>query len=228
MAGAVRQIPGLARNLNRRGFNGVGSDDVPGAAVNMKFWFAVGVARPEVGALSPRQKFTEQILPPQPMLDGYSTERKISRIAQQKRYSSAVKSKTIIAGAVLLVVLFFATIIFTFLPKPPQSITVRYIKSVQSGKATTITFEITNHTDQTYLLDPVWVRTRNGLAWPITDKFSNPMFNPHRSVTATFNLTNLPTGSPLRLMMTVGKELAGLKGLFLRLDLRFRQGQKQI
>jgi hypothetical protein len=47
-------------------------------------------------------------------------------------------------------------------------------------------------------------------------------------VTATVNLTNLPTGSPLRLMMTVGKELPGLKGLFLRLDLRFRQGQKQI
>ncbi len=139
-----------------------------------------------------------------------------------------MKAKTIIAGAVLLVVLLFVAILFTFLSKPPQIITVRHVKSVQIGNVTTLTFEITNHTDQTYLLDPVWVQARNGIAWPITDKFSSPFLSAHRPLTATFNMTNLPTGSPLRLRMTAGKDLPGVKGLFFRLDLRFRQGQKQV
>lgn len=144
-----------------------------------------------------------------------------------------MKTKTVIAAAVVLVVILFAAIFFTFLHKPPQVITVRHVKSVQLGKVTTLTFEITNHTEQTYLIDPHWVQARNGLAWPITDKSSNPFFcypflSSHRSVTATFNMTNLPAGSPLRLRMMAGKDLPGLEGMFFRLDLRFRQGQNQV
>ena len=137
-----------------------------------------------------------------------------------------MRTKPIIAGAVIIAIL-LSIVFITARPSLP-SITVRHIKSVRSGDWVVATFEITNQTDQNYLLIPVWVKARNGLAWPLTDHFSIPILGPYRSVTATFNMTNLPAGSPVRLRLDAIKELAGLERFFMRFDLRFRQGQRNV
>jgi hypothetical protein len=41
-------------------------------------------------------------------------------------------------------------------------------------------------------------------------------------------MTNLPAGSPLRLMLYAAKELTGLERFSRQLDLRFRQGEKNV
>lgn len=51
-----------------------------------------------------------------------------------RSYAFGVRPKAIIAGAVLLVAILFAGILFIFLHKPPQDITVHHIKSPSMGQ----------------------------------------------------------------------------------------------
>lgn len=79
-----------------------------------------------------------------------------------------MKTKAIIAAAVVIATPLLTAIVFiTYRPSPP-AITVRHVKSVRSGDWVAATFEITNHTDLGYLVDPFYVVARNGLGWPIT------------------------------------------------------------
>ena len=162
----------------------------------------------------------------------------------------------IIAGVVGIAVLLCVTILFT-VPRPsPPPITVRHVRSIQSGRwfsatfgitnppiwlgrvnrtfdsGVTAIFEITNHTSSIYHIEPVSFEVRNGLVWKKCFAFDHsplPLaLRPHASETTAFNMTNLPTGSPLRLRMCFRKELAGLERLFMRFDLRFRQGHRNV
>jgi len=139
--------------------------------------------------------------------------------------------RRLVSVAIVVTVGLLLTIL-VLIPRPPSPpIMVHHIKSVRSGNLVTATFEITNHTTSHYFVYPVAVEVRNGSVW-ITcfdfNSFPGPILGPHGFDTPTFDMTNLPTGSPVRLRMSVGKELAGLEGLFIRLDLRFRRGQKKV
>ena len=144
-----------------------------------------------------------------------------------------MRTKPIIAGAVLIAILLLTTIVFITARPSPSAITVRHIKSVQSGGGVTATFEIKNHTARTYSVYPLSVEVSNGPVWKACADFSSPSFpidnlGPHASMTRTFYMTDLPTGSPLRLRLQGQKELVGLDSFFMRLNLRFRQGQKNV
>jgi len=143
-----------------------------------------------------------------------------------------MRTKPIIAGAVVAVLLSTAIVLISARPSPPP-ITVRHVKSVQSGGGIEITYELTNHTTNSYSVYPVSVEVRNGLVWKTCSDFNShprPIHNlgPLGSESSTFEMTNLPTGSPLRLSLCAGKELTGLERFFRRLGLRFRHGNKDV
>lgn len=139
-----------------------------------------------------------------------------------------MRTKPIIIIGAVVAVLFLTAIVFIGARPFPSGITVRHLKSVQSGGWVAATFEFTNHTDQNYLLDPLYVEARNGVGWPIAGPFSSPILGPHRSATATFNITNLAAGCAVHLRVLGNKESAGLERFFMRLNMRFRQGQKSV
>lgn len=136
----------------------------------------------------------------------------------------------VVAGIVVAVLLCIA--ILAVVNRPPSStITVRHVKSVQSGGLVSAIFEITNHTTSRYFVYPMSVEVRNGLAWKKCFdfvSFPGPFVVPHGSESSTFYMTNLPTDCPLRLRMGAGKELTGLKGLFARFELRILGGARSI
>ena len=145
-----------------------------------------------------------------------------------------MRKKAIIAGAVLIAILLCITILFIVARQSSPTITVRHVKSVQSGHQFTETFEITNHTSRRYYVYAFSVQVSNGLIWKdCYDSFGKspsppPILGSRGSETADFDMTNFPKGFPLRLRMKISKELAGLEKLFQRLDLRFRLGQSSV
>ena len=127
-----------------------------------------------------------------------------------------MRKKAIIAGAILIAILLLGSILFIGAPPSSPPITVRHIKSVQSGDHVTATFEITNHTARNYSVYPVSVEARNGSVWKTCSDFSSYSFpiddlGPHGSESRTFEMSNWPTGSPLRFRLTASERLTGLK-----------------
>jgi len=119
------------------------------------------------------------------------------------------------------------------IPRPsPPAITVRHIKSVRYGGVVLATFEITNHTGSVYHIYPFLVEVRNGPLWRTCFLFNSASdleVGPGGDHSITFQMADLPTGSPLRLTMQAHKELkAGLAGLFDRFEMRFRFGMKSV
>jgi len=84
-----------------------------------------------------------------------------------------MRTKAIVAGAVVLVVLLCFAILLSVPRHPPQGFTVRRLGSIQSGNVTTMTFEITNHTADRYIFHPFEVQVRNGKRW---SKFQGPSY----------------------------------------------------
>jgi hypothetical protein len=77
-----------------------------------------------------------------------------------------MRTKAIAAGVVgTIVLLCVAILAITPRPPSPASITVRYIKSVQSGELVTATFEITNHTANGYFVGATIVEVLNDQFW---------------------------------------------------------------
>jgi hypothetical protein len=138
-----------------------------------------------------------------------------------------VKTKAIIAGAVVLALLLFVVVFIQ--RNTPQAVTVRHIASVQSSNVTTMTFEITNHTANTYILERFDVELRLGTSWTDVSisNFVSWIFMMPRGVQSyTFKLTDvkltdLSAEPVVRAGVFAASNLTGLRGLIKRLNLRF-------
>jgi hypothetical protein len=137
-----------------------------------------------------------------------------------------VKTKAIVAGGVLLLFLLFIAILLSGPHKPPQDITVRHVKSIQSSNITTMTFEIKNHTATPYIFFPFEVQIRNGNAWTRLQGFDMQTIHPPpkidvRSLASyTINVTNVPSGSVVRFSIRPQKILLGVNGFVRRAELK--------
>ncbi|MGH7973517.1 MAG: hypothetical protein ACREIC_32780 [Limisphaerales bacterium] len=140
-----------------------------------------------------------------------------------------MKTKAVVAGAVVLVVLLFLAILLTVPRKSQQDITVRHVKSVQSADITTMTFEVKNHTDTPYIFFPSEVQVRNGSAWTkfqgfdITTIHPNPTVGPMALASYTVNVTNLPAKSVVRFSIRPQKILLGVNGFVRRAELNLKK-----
>jgi hypothetical protein len=147
-------------------------------------------------------------------------------VCRQNRYAGRVKPKAIIACAVVFVLLFFLAMLLIISSKPPQEITVRHVKSVQSSNVTTMTFEIKNHTTDRYAFSPFEVQVRNGTAWTKFQDFDmskpTPLIAGRAVVSYTENVTNLPAGSTVRFAIRQQPVLLGLNGFIRRAEIKLK------
>ena len=140
-----------------------------------------------------------------------------------------MRTKPIIAGAVVAV-LFLTSIVFIISRPSPPPIKIRQIKSVQSGGWVTATFEITNQTASTYVFFPVQVEVRSGAAWKKCFEFDNayalpPSVGAHGCKTYdAVGMGLLPKGFSLRFRLRAQKILTGLNGFIRRFKLNLRPG----
>lgn len=141
---------------------------------------------------------------------------------------SGVRTKALVAGAVLILLLLFTALLLTFARKPAQQITVRHVGSVQSSNITTMTFEIKNHTTDPYIFFPFEVQVRNGNGWikfqgfDITKIHPTPTVKPAGLASYTVSVTNLPAGSVVRLSILPQKILLGVNGFVRRAELNLK------
>ena len=138
------------------------------------------------------------------------------------------RRRLIVAGVVVAPSFVFIAFAIALIRLTPPAITVRHVKSVPTGQAMAATFDITNHTSNTYFLCPNLVEACHGAQWKPCFKFSEDYeselrLDSHKSL--TFAVTNLPSGSPLRVSLHVFKELRGVRA-FPRL-LRDRLANKE-
>lgn len=140
-----------------------------------------------------------------------------------------MRTKAIIAGAVVLALLLSIAFLFTTHRKLPQDIVVRHVKSVVSGDITTMTFEITNHTADPYIFFPFEVQVRKSNDWTRFQACDTggigpiPKLNPNRAACCTICITNLPAGSVVRFAMHVQKTLLGVEGFAKRAELDLKE-----
>jgi hypothetical protein len=136
-----------------------------------------------------------------------------------------MKTKAIIASAVVLALLIFIVMFFTDYHGPTQAVTVRHVKSVQSGDITTMTFEITNHTAHTYIFQPVEVQVRNGDSWTTFQNIFKSIgpgntLTPCGVASYAVSVTNLPAKSVVRLGIRSHKMLLGVEGFVKRAKMK--------
>lgn len=133
-----------------------------------------------------------------------------------------MKRKPITASAVGFVLVLFLGIVFALAHGPARTISVRHLNSVQSGKLTTATFAITNHTSNRYFVLPRSVEAHGRAKWKTCFEFTDVIeteLSPTGHATLMLEMANLPSGTPLRLSLILIKELRGPKGFFGRLRL---------
>ena len=132
----------------------------------------------------------------------------------------------IISGMVGLVLLLFVAILFVAARSAPPPITLRHIKSVPSGGAIKMTFEITNHTTTRYSLVLVCIEVHDGPVWRKCSDFGRirpgDVLDPNSVATSTVFTTNLTSGHSLRLRMVAHEPLTGLSRFARRFKLWVR------
>lgn len=135
-----------------------------------------------------------------------------------------MRTKPIIAGAVLIAILLLITIGFVTARPSSPAITVRHVKSVQSGRVASVTFGVTNHTTKAYMIYPFSIQALNGSTWTNCFSFDTnripDVVGPHGFLSSIVEATNLPTASALRLKLLAQKELGGLDRVRMQLFLR--------
>jgi hypothetical protein len=138
-----------------------------------------------------------------------------------------MKTKAIITGVVVLVVLLFIGILLSVHRQPPQPVTVRHVVSLQYGDVTYITVEITNHTADMYIFLRFEVQVRNGNAWtkvPCSiSKFIGLVLAPRGVSSCIADVTNLPANCVVRFSIHSEKRLLGLAGLIKRVEFNLKQ-----
>jgi hypothetical protein len=122
---------------------------------------------------------------------------------------SGVRRKRIIAGLIEAGALLCTIIVFAVLVRPQApAITFDHIGSVQARNGFVVTFGVTNRTAAIYAFSPIRLECRNGLAW---DRCADGIYH-YRDQTGGFashsgglwdcHMKKLPTGSPLRVVMS--------------------------
>lgn len=147
--------------------------------------------------------------------------------------SSDMGKKALVAGAVVIAVLLAGSFL-VFAPAPASSaLTVRHIKSLQSGTNFTETFEITNNTTTTYCVAPTVVFLLDGqvrrVCFDLMSHLSPGLIvGPHACVSSSFQMIGLPPSIPLRLSVSAQPDLTGPRGWLTRLKLRYVEHQNII
>ena len=138
-----------------------------------------------------------------------------------------VRTKAIVAGAVLSVVLLLV-LLFVLDRRRPQDITIRHVKSVQSEDITIMTFEIKNHTSNSYIFALFELEVRKGNGWNrfpgLNTRFSPvPNLDPGGLATYSVSVTNLPAGSLVRFSIHPMKIILGFSGFVRRAQFNFQR-----
>lgn len=134
--------------------------------------------------------------------------------------------KAIVAGVVGIVFLAVITLIFFAARAASPGLTARHIKTVQSGSSLSMTLQISNRTANGFIFYPFKLEAREGTGWKTRCKFEAPSFHPTPEVAPysftnlTFEVTNAPLGSSLRLTIRVQEILTGPKGFLRRVQVR--------
>ena len=139
-----------------------------------------------------------------------------------------MKTKPIVIGAVLLLVLLFIALPLTVARHPPHEITVRHVASVRLENIATMTFELKNHTANPYVLASFEVQVRSGNGWTKFQGFDGSTMRPipiHAMglTSHTCNVTNLPAGSVVRFKIRPQKTLMGVNGFLRRAELNLKK-----
>ena len=116
-------------------------------------------------------------------------------------------------------------IAFLLLAVGSPAVTVHHVKTGQSGE--TASFQITNHTSNRYFVFPRRVEVHDGATWKTCFEFKEPTeleLRPFAYKSLPLAVTNLPTGSRLRLSLVAVKELKGIKGFPGMVRLKFIDG----
>jgi hypothetical protein len=143
-----------------------------------------------------------------------------------------MKAKRIIACLVGITVLLFVTFLFVSAPPSAPPITARFIECVELGDGYRASFGITNRARGIYSVRPVRLEVRNGAAWELcadgipSFAVMNTLAPRARGLQACL-VKKMPPGSRLRLVLNVHREVKGVGSFFLRLQLRFRNGDKR-
>lgn len=146
-------------------------------------------------------------------------------------YAIGMRRKPIVAGVVAIAILLLTIIVFITARPSPLTLTIQHIKSTQSENVTTMSFEVTNHTADPYILNPIQVQVRNGNAWTKFEDFDSAGPTPivPRGVAFyTVEVTNLPPGSFVRSSLCPPKILSGFNGFFRRAQVRMIEPASKI
>jgi hypothetical protein len=153
-----------------------------------------------------------------------------------------VKTKAIIACAVVLAVLLSA-ILLTVYRGPSQPLTIRHVKSVQTGYlTTTMTIEITNHTADTYYFypfnsdtdfsNPFSVQVRNGNTWTnfggSIGQYTLARLAPRSVASYKVDVHGFQANSVVRFSVPAAKVLSGVEGCIKRAKLKLIKGDRWI
>jgi hypothetical protein len=130
-------------------------------------------------------------------------------------------------GIVIALVVLTIVLLFVVHPSGPP-IRLRHVNSVQFGNVVTATFEVTNLTGGSYIFLPGEVEVRDGSVWIRCFEFENyrprhTTVGAYAAISYTCQMTNLPTGSALRVKIRAQKVLTGLNGFIRRFELNLRQ-----
>lgn len=132
----------------------------------------------------------------------------------------------LIIASVVMVILVLVTTFPLFLARPSvPPITIRHIKTVKSGDEVAVTLSISNHCGKAFIFYPFKVEAREGTGWKTCWQFQ-PGFtmssvDPHSFTNYTCDVTNMPSGSSLRLTIYVQEILTGPKGFLRRVQLHY-------
>ena len=141
-----------------------------------------------------------------------------------------MQPKALLTLAALAVVGLVCAAVVLFSGSGAPAISVRLVKSVQSGESAVANFNITNHSSRLHILSLSYsVERRNGQVWKECswdDTFRELDLAPRSYQSVQFQMTNVPTGAPLRLKLEGRKELKGVQTLWMRFRVRFVLGEK--
>jgi hypothetical protein len=142
-----------------------------------------------------------------------------------------MRVKLTIVGMVGLAALLCGAIGFGAARQPLRAISIRHVETLELGDGLEAMFQITNGGPRMYWVAAKSIEVREGGVWKpcfgFRGAFASPIVAPQSSVSSTFHVADLPTGSPLRLKVDAARELVGLESLWMRIEWRVRYWRSQ-
>jgi hypothetical protein len=140
-----------------------------------------------------------------------------------------MKTKAMVAGAVVFALLLLIALLLATPRRPPQDITLRHVNSTRTNNVTTMSFEVRNHTSDPYIFFPFEVQVRTGDSWTKFQGFDMTKFHPAPRLapaglaSCTVGVTNLPARAVARLCIHPQKVLLGVHGFLRRAELEMER-----